>query len=181
MPSKPDMPCAGCGKLMWRSRTSRPQGAARCRACQRAESDHGSTALYKRGCRCPECRAAQSEANRRNRERFKEKYGFSPSRLRKDGWKGGWIAETVRQAVYERDGFVCQLCGDPTNPDGHYNDNDYPSLDHIVPLSLGGAKRDPDNLRTAHRACNSARGNRVEGELWTTCDEPLTPAPGWRR
>ena len=35
MPRSPDMPCAGCGKLMWRSQTSLPEGQAKCRECRR--------------------------------------------------------------------------------------------------------------------------------------------------
>lgn len=40
------------------------------------------------------------------------------------------------------------------------------TLDHAIPLSLGGDLLDPLNARSAHRRCNSARGNRV-----------LTPTP----
>ncbi|MEW2635952.1 HNH endonuclease [Streptomyces sp. NPDC048389] len=35
------------------------------------------------------------------------------------------------------------------------------TLDHAVPLSLGGDLLDPANARSAHRRCNSARGNRT--------------------
>lgn len=34
MPRHPDLPCAQCGALMWRSVTSLPQGQATCRACR---------------------------------------------------------------------------------------------------------------------------------------------------
>ncbi|KPC86266.1 hypothetical protein ADL35_12345 [Streptomyces sp. NRRL WC-3753] len=35
------------------------------------------------------------------------------------------------------------------------------TLDHAVPLSLGGDLLDPANARSAHRRCNSRRGNRT--------------------
>lgn len=35
------------------------------------------------------------------------------------------------------------------------------TLDHAVPLSRGGDLHDPANARSAHRRCNSARGNRT--------------------
>ncbi|MFE7347511.1 HNH endonuclease [Streptomyces fimicarius] len=35
------------------------------------------------------------------------------------------------------------------------------TLDHLVPLSKGGDLLDPANARSAHRRCNSARGNRT--------------------
>lgn len=49
--------------------------------------------------------------------------------------------------AYRRDG-VCHLCGQPGAD----------TLDHLVPLSKGGTN-DPSNLRPAHRACNSRKGN----------------------
>ncbi|MFM9594488.1 HNH endonuclease [Streptomyces scabiei] len=35
------------------------------------------------------------------------------------------------------------------------------TLDHARPLSHGGSLLDPANARSAHRRCNSARGNRT--------------------
>ncbi|MFG2747213.1 HNH endonuclease signature motif containing protein [Streptomyces chartreusis] len=35
------------------------------------------------------------------------------------------------------------------------------TLDHLIPLSRGGSLLDPANARSAHRRCNSARGNRA--------------------
>ncbi|MGW0169545.1 HNH endonuclease [Streptomyces sp. NPDC003343] len=35
------------------------------------------------------------------------------------------------------------------------------TLDHARPLSRGGDLNDPANARSAHRRCNSARGNRT--------------------
>lgn len=36
------------------------------------------------------------------------------------------------------------------------------TLDHALPLSRGGDLNDPANARSAHRRCNSARGNRTD-------------------
>jgi 5-methylcytosine-specific restriction endonuclease McrA len=58
----------------------------------------------------------------------------------------------VRSLVLERDGYVCWLCGLPGAN----------SVDHVHPVSLGGATHDPMNLRAAHYSCNSKRGNRTE-------------------
>lgn len=52
------MSCAGCGGDMWRTRTSAPEGIARCRACR---GGHGSATEYKKGCRCEACRAGHNE------------------------------------------------------------------------------------------------------------------------
>ncbi|MEU0634533.1 HNH endonuclease [Streptomyces sp. NPDC005989] len=56
----------------------------------------------------------------------------------------------------------CWLCGHDIPP---RLDARHPlsfTLDHVVPLSRGGALLDPANARSAHRRCNSARGNRTE-------------------
>src|SRR5690625_3922695 len=48
----------------------------------------------------------------------------------------------------------CALCGHP--PDhtvGHYHDN-YPVVDHIIPIIKGGPEYDRENLTLMHRACN---------------------------
>lgn len=58
----------------------------------------------------------------------------------------------VRAMVLERDGYVCWLCGLPGAN----------SVDHVLPVSKGGATHDPANLRSAHFSCNSKRGNKVE-------------------
>lgn len=63
-----------------------------------------------------------------------------------------------RRRIYERDGYICQICHEPTEPDTDVMHPWHPSLDHIVPRSQGGSD-DDDNLRTAHRWCNSARGD----------------------
>lgn len=39
MPRFPDLPCASCGKLMWRGTTSLPEGEARCRPCRKAAKE----------------------------------------------------------------------------------------------------------------------------------------------
>lgn len=36
MARKPDVPCAGCGKLLWSGKGTLPPGQARCQACRRA-------------------------------------------------------------------------------------------------------------------------------------------------
>lgn len=39
------------------------------------------------------------------------------------------------------------------------------TVDHIVPVSLGGSPLDPSNLRPAHLTCNSRRGNGRQGTV----------------
>ncbi len=72
------------------------------------------------------------------------------------------------QRLYERDGGRCYICGKVCD----WNDyivrddetfianNDYPSIDHIIPVSLGGL-HSWDNVRLACRGCNSKKGNKI--------------------
>lgn len=58
-------------------------------------------------------------------------------------------------------GHLCVLCGEPIELDRDaltYSTRG-PSVEHLLPRSRGGSD-ELDNLRPAHRSCNSARGNR---------------------
>jgi 5-methylcytosine-specific restriction endonuclease McrA len=72
----------------------------------------------------------------------------------------------VKKAVYERDNGTCWLCLSPVEQHHHPNADQAPSLDHVVPRSRGGS-HDIDNLRLAHRICNSIRQD----------NPPTTPGP----
>lgn len=62
-------------------------------------------------------------------------------------------------------GLPCWLCGhniayEIRGPEAGKHPLAF-TLDHLVPLSRGGDLLDPTNARSAHRRCNSARGNRT--------------------
>ena len=63
--------------------------------------------------------------------------------------------------VYERDGWVCNICSGPVDRDLSWPDPLSPSLDHVLPLSLGG-HHTMENVALAHLSCNVRKGNRVE-------------------
>lgn len=74
--------------------------------------------------------------------------------------KGAKVSRGRRLDVLERDGYVCQLCGEPTDRSVTYPHPDYPVVDHRVPLARGGA-HEPSNWQTAHNRCNAAKGDRL--------------------
>lgn len=80
-----------------------------------------------------------------------------------------FVANVDKFEIFKRDGYICQLCGKPTNPDVHYYNSEYPSIDHIIPLSKGGT-HEPDNVQCSHNGCNKSKGNRssigVEYEIF---------------
>lgn len=75
----------------------------------------------------------------------------------------GW-EPISRASVFERDGWLCHLCGGPVNRKARPPyDPMAPTLDHVIPLSKGGPHA-MANLRTAHFICNSRKGNRGTSE-----------------
>lgn len=68
-----------------------------------------------------------------------------------------------RTAIFERDGYHCYLCGQPTPEElrGFRYVPNAPSVDHVVPRILG--TDDPDNLRCCCRRCNLEKLNAT---LW---------------
>lgn len=72
------------------------------------------------------------------------------------------VSDKVRQSIYERDDWICQLCTEPVDRNLNPQDLWAASLDHIVCQSWTLIPdHSPSNLRLAHRMCNSIRGDRV--------------------
>ncbi|WP_206615154.1 HNH endonuclease [Rhodococcus spongiicola] len=61
-----------------------------------------------------------------------------------------------------RDGAICGICGGDVDMSLSRKDDGAmcPSVDHIVPRSLGGS-HDPSNLQLAHMVCNMRKSDRV--------------------
>ena len=85
-----------------------------------------------------------SSANHRKRAR---KYGcyYEPVNLKK---------------ILERDDYICGIGGDKTAPKAPLYSARYPSVDHIIPLSVRGPHT-PTNLQCACFLCNSVKGATV--------------------
>jgi 5-methylcytosine-specific restriction endonuclease McrA len=73
------------------------------------------------------------------------------------------VGEVNEAEVFRRDGWVCQLCGEPVDKRLVWPDPLSASLDHVVPLSLGG-EHSPFNCQLAHLRCNVSKGNRVTAD-----------------
>lgn len=64
------------------------------------------------------------------------------------------------RAQLKAQGLPCWLCQQPIDYDVSYPDPRSFTVDHVVPVSKGGASVDPDNCRPAHLHCNQRKGDR---------------------
>lgn len=74
--------------------------------------------------------------------------------------RGAHIGEPfTRQYIGERDSWQCALCGQGIDPALKWPDPMSQSLEHIIPLALGG-EHSKENCTIAHLSCNSRGGTR---------------------
>ena len=73
------------------------------------------------------------------------------------------------ERLYDRDNGICCICGGKCDWNDHQYrgryfivGKNYPSIDHIIPLSKGG-EHSWSNVQLAHFSCNSAKGAKVCG------------------
>ena len=69
--------------------------------------------------------------------------------------------------LFKRDKGVCKICGGLCDWSDIQNDNgviiagnNYPSIDHIVPISKGGSHT-WNNVQLAHKYCNSIKSDKT--------------------
>jgi 5-methylcytosine-specific restriction endonuclease McrA len=65
--------------------------------------------------------------------------------------------------IFQRDGWLCWLCGDEALADVPKDHPMRATLDHVIPLARGGAHA-RHNVRCAHLRCNLKKGDRLMGE-----------------
>ncbi|WP_208012580.1 HNH endonuclease [Cellulomonas shaoxiangyii] len=172
MVDRPDLPCSGgCGKLMWRSSSTASE--PKCRLCRRRDAD------WYRARQLGICTECDRPAVARGMCSTHYSYWH---RRQSGAWGPQWgIPLERRLAIYERDGWTCQICGDPVDLlADRQRDDAAPSLDHIIPRSLQAEPDHSDsNLRLAHRGCNARRGAQLDPPEEVTADG-RTPARGSR-
>lgn len=67
---------------------------------------------------------------------------------------------TTVDILAARHGKRCGICGESVDMEAGPKDPMRPSIDHILPRSLGGSD-DRSNLQLAHLACNMRKSNRL--------------------
>jgi 5-methylcytosine-specific restriction endonuclease McrA len=121
--------------------------------------------IWNRKLRCPSC------AKKRQRQQIEDWYKAHPDKLA-EKWRAHkrrrraakFGAESERFAdreIFERDDWTCGICRHKIDPSVKYPDPRSASLDHIIPLSLGGPHT-RSNVRLACLECNVLRGASVD-------------------
>lgn len=77
--------------------------------------------------------------------------------------RGNGYERFTRAEIAARDRWTCGLCREPIDRSLEHPDPRSLSLDHIVPLSLGGPHTRA-NTQASHLECNVRKGNRSPGE-----------------
>lgn len=97
-------------------------------------------------------------------------YDWAQDAVKRAREAGATVIEPFdRLTIFERDNWVCYLCSQPTDPDASPFCPSFPTVDHVVPLSQGGA-HNRANARTACLHCNSSK----QDALLPGCDRTAT-------
>lgn len=133
-----------CTRLWARKKA---MGEKPCKTCHKVF--HPTPDTYMDYC-CDECKSMAKRADWLKRNTARQSIVWSTPKK-----------ERVNVAdIFARDNYTCQLCGIKTSREnGRYSAN-YPTIDHIIPLSKGGGHV-ASNLQCACRRCNMSKGNRV--------------------
>src|SRR5690625_3088238 len=79
---------------------------------------------------------------------------------RRARYKSAFVEKFDRLEIFERDNWICGICNEPVDPALKHPHRMSATLDHIMPLSRGGA-HSRDNAQCAHWICNMQKGAKV--------------------
>lgn len=163
--AKPPRPrCLNCGAEMPRRKTALYCSKPECKAVGDKEYRLRQPQCSVDGCekpahskgKCGSHYAAEwSKKNVERRKALRSRY-----RARK---RDAFVEDVVPAEVFERDRWVCGICGERIPKGAKWPDVMSASVDHIVPLASGG-KHEMKNVQASHLGCNSAKRNKGSGE-----------------
>jgi len=123
--------------------------------------------------KCPQCKQPKqfsgtycSKKCQLELQRKSETYKSNrrAERRRRRARKRNAHSETVYlEVIARRDKYKCHICRKRVDMNLDVRDRYSPTMDHLVPISLGG-DHTYANIRLAHRTCNSSKGNRAVNE-----------------
>lgn len=177
-----DIKCKECGTVSRKSFVAIRHGKAKCDECTRRERERlnslkeirkdaekkrrqiekrykkiRNTAYQFNTKQCPIC----GELFWSNRAYCSDKCREQNKSMMKDGYRYLYPLDEV----FKRDDGICYLCGGKCDWNDYEDRNGiriygnlYPSRDHVIPKSKGG-ENSWENIRLAHRGCNSRKAD----------------------
>lgn len=110
---------------------------------------------------------AHPEARKEHRRKWSK---ANPEKVRENGARrrarkmNAYVAPVDREAIYKRDNYTCQLCGELVEMDEQHPHPMSPVIDHILPLARGGT-HEPRNVQLTHSLCNQKKGATIINQL----------------
>ncbi|MFC6292507.1 hypothetical protein BHU61_06705 [Macrococcus epidermidis] len=77
---------------------------------------------------------------------------------------GSYDTSISIERLIKRDGCKCYICGNDTDKTLHYNEDKYPTIEHVIPIAKGGIHA-WENVKLACRSCNNEKGIKALGEI----------------
>lgn len=161
-----DKTCPTCTRTFTTTKSFKKFCSAECRLGEVKDYETECKYCHQVGFRyrrstCPDCAASHLRARR-----------TADNHLRRRLFVAGEQFDPLE--IFDRDGWVCQICDESVDPAMKFPSPDSASLDHVTPISLGG-DHTRSNARLAHLGCNMRRGNRVE-----PTEAPRAEAASWQ-
>lgn len=111
-------------------------------------------------------RVRQAEASRRRERVLPARQRYPESFRQRDQLRRDRLATApekrpyLREEIYARDQWICQLCAKPVDPTRSHPDLLCASIDHRIPIARGGADND-ENVQLSHLICNIRKGTTI--------------------
>lgn len=159
---KPRPPCKVCGKEC-NHRHSKFCSRECCKLWRGPRKCMCGTVVEQARAYCrPLCSNCKRRVRAKYRRYLRQQIGTYRKKCRKYG--GYYNANCKRKAIFERDNYVCHMCGRKCRNGSDWNHPLAATVDHHpVPLSKGG-DHDWHNVRCACRFCNSKKSDKWDGQ-----------------
>jgi 5-methylcytosine-specific restriction endonuclease McrA len=154
--------CKDCVRLRSHANYLRTRETALGRAKRRAQAHHDAVLAYKRAyyqanrAKATADARAWKQAHPEKRRAIANKYAATHPEMRRKhlhNWRArrrqAFVESVDIEMIYARDSGICQLCKKPVP-------REQASMDHIIPLSAGGAHASW-NVQLTHLRCNLKR------------------------
>ena len=189
--TKTEKHCSRCGELkhlkdFYTAKQTRDGKKAYCRECGKADSlrwvednteqnrerarqwymenpDKGIQRAIDWGNRNPEKqRAYKTKYHENNPE-----VGRAATQRRRARIRGGRTEKFLDTEIFERDNWMCGICGEKIDSKVKAPHRLAASIDHIYPIARGG-NHTRDNVQASHQGCNSKKSDRLPGQVGRT-------------